>query len=180
MIKSFYEAFKDRSNAPALVLKTSGGAPSVMDRIEMINRINQIKASVESNILPNVYLAYGDFSEEEMNDLYNHPKVKVHVSFTKGEGFGRPLIEAALTSKPIITTNWSGHLDFLNSESSILLSGTLTKVHKSASWKGVLNEDAEWFTVDYKKASENIQPYLQDIEDLKSDLTPNEEKTTKK
>lgn len=159
LIKTFYEAFKDRSNAPALVLKTSGGAPSVMDRIEMINRINQIKASVGSNILPNVYLAYGDFTEEEMNDLYNHPKVKAHVSFTKGEGFGRPLMEAALTSKPIITTNWSGHLDFLNSETSILLTGNLTKVHKSASWKGVLNEDAEWFSVDYGQGL----AYLKDV-----------------
>ena len=159
LIKTFYEAFKDRSNAPALILKTSAGAPSVIDRIDLINRINQIKASVGSNILPNVYLAYGDFTEEEMNDLYNHPKVKAHVSFTKGEGFGRPLMEAALTSKPIITTNWSGHLDFLNPESSILLTGNLTKVHKSASWKGVLNEDAEWFSVDYNQAV----AYLKDV-----------------
>jgi glycosyltransferase involved in cell wall biosynthesis len=148
LIKTFFESFKNKQNAPALILKTSGGALSVMDRIEMINRINQIKASVDSKVVPNVYLAYGDFTETEMNDLYNHNKVKAHVSFTKGEGFGRPLIEAALTSKPIITTNWSGHVDFLNAETSVLLPGTLTKVHKSAAWKGVLNEDSEWFSVD--------------------------------
>ena len=94
-----------------------------------------------------------------MNDLYNHEKVKVHISFTKGEGFGRPLIEAAITGKPIITSNWSGHLDFLNTESSILIDGQLTKVHKSASWKGVLNEDSEWFTIDYGKAI----AYVKDI-----------------
>ena len=33
---------------------------------------------------------------------------------TKGEGFGRPLLEFALTGKPIITTAWSGHTDFLD------------------------------------------------------------------
>ena len=159
LIKTFYESFKNKQNAPALVLKTSGGALSVMDRIEMINRINQIKDSVDSKILPNVYLAYGDFTEEEMNDLYNHPKVKAHVSFTKGEGYGRPLIEAALTGKPIIASNWSGHVDFLNTETSILLNGTLTKVHKSAAWKGVINEDSEWFTVDYNQAS----AFLKDV-----------------
>jgi glycosyltransferase involved in cell wall biosynthesis len=153
LIKTFYESFKNKQNAPALILKTSGGALSVMDRIEMINRINQIKASVDSKVVPNVYLAYGDFTETEMNDLYNHNKVKAHVSFTKGEGFGRPLIEAALTSKPIITTNWSGHVDFLNAETSVLLPGTLTKVHKSAAWKGVLNEDSEWFSVDLSVAA---------------------------
>ena len=153
LIKTFFESFKNKQNAPALILKTSGGALSVMDRIEMINRINQIKASVDSKVVPNVYLAYGDFTETEMNDLYNHNKVKAHVSFTKGEGFGRPLIEAALTSKPIITTNWSGHVDFLNAETSVLLPGTLTKVHKSAAWKGVLNEDSEWFSVDLNVAA---------------------------
>jgi glycosyltransferase involved in cell wall biosynthesis len=120
LIKTFYESFKNKQNAPALILKTSGGALSVIDRNEMINRINQIKASVDSKVLPKVYLAYGDFTEEEMNDLYNHNKVKAHVSFTKGEGFGRPLIEAAITGKPIITSNWSGHVDFLNTETSVL------------------------------------------------------------
>ena len=52
-------------------------------------------------------------TDEEMNQLNNDPKVKAFVSFTKGEGFGRPLLEAAITGKPVITTNWSGHLDFL-------------------------------------------------------------------
>ena len=152
LIKSFYEAFKNKQNAPALILKTSGGSLSVVDREDMINKINQIKNSIDTKTLPNVYLAYGDFSYEEMNDLYNHPKVKAHVSFTKGEGFGRPLLEAALTSKPIITTNWSGHVDFLNDESSILLGGTMTNVHPSAAWKGVLNQESSWFTVDYGQA----------------------------
>jgi hypothetical protein len=47
-----------------------------------------------------------------MNQIYNHPKVKAMVSLTKGEGFGRPLLEFSLVNKPIITTNWSGHIDF--------------------------------------------------------------------
>jgi len=152
LIKSFYEAFKNKQNAPALILKTSGGTLSIVDREDVINKINQIKNSIDTKNLPNVYLAYGDFSYEEMNDLYNHPKVKAHISFTKGEGFGRPLLEAALTSKPIITTNWSGHIDFLNEESSVLLGGTLTNVHPSAAWKGVLNQESSWFTVNYGQA----------------------------
>lgn len=168
LIKSFYEAFKNKQTAPALVLKTSGGTLSIIDRDQIIDKINQIKATVDSKILPNVYLAYGDFTYEEMNDLYNHPKVKAHVSFTRGEGFGRPLLEAALTSKPIITSNWSGHIDFLDTESSVLLGGTLTNVHPSAAWKGVLNQEASWFTVDYgqgtafmKDMYKNYKPYTE-------------------
>ena len=153
MIKTFYESFKNKVKAPALVLKTTGGTISVSDKIALLEKINIIKSTIDSKNLPNVYIAYGDFTEQEINDLYNHPKVKAHVSFTKGEGFGRPLIEAALTGKPIITTNWSGHLDFLKPDSSVLINGTMTKVHHSAAWQGVLNLEAEWFTIDYGQAS---------------------------
>jgi len=159
LIRTFYEAFKNKSNPPALVLKTSGGAVSVMDRSALINKIESIKNSVDARSLPNVYLAYGDFTESEMNDMYNHPKVKAHVSFTKGEGFGRPLLEAALTNKPILVSKWSGQLDFLEEDATVFLPGTLTNVHKSASWKGVLNETAKWFSVDYGQAV----AYLKDV-----------------
>ena len=53
-----------------------------------------------------------------MNELYNHHKIKVFYLTTHGEGFGRPLLEASFTGLPIITSNWSGHLDFLDSEHS--------------------------------------------------------------
>ena len=159
LVKTFLEAFKNKTNAPALILKTSGGTVSVPDRIELTKRINAIKRSMDTKVLPTVYLAYGDFTDEEMSDLYNHSKVKAHVSLTKGEGFGRPLLEAAVTGKPIIAPNWSGHIDFLTPETSVLLSGQLTKVHKSAAWKGVLNEESEWFTVDYGQAVS----YMKDV-----------------
>jgi hypothetical protein len=44
-----------------------------------------------------------------MNELYNHGKVKAMISLTKGEGFGRPLLEFSLVNKPIIASGWSGH-----------------------------------------------------------------------
>ena len=89
-----------------------------------------------------------------MNELYNHPKVKVHISFTKGEGFGRPLLEASLSEKPIMVSNWSGQLDFLNKNNAILLPGTLTNVHKSALPKEMLVDGAQWFTVNYQYAAQ--------------------------
>jgi glycosyltransferase involved in cell wall biosynthesis len=101
---------------------------------------------------PNVYLLHGELTDEEMNGLYNHPKVKAHVSFTKGEGFGRPLLEASVSGKPVIASNWSGHLDFLNPNYSTLLPGSLQPVHKSAQWKGVINEGTQWFYVNYPNA----------------------------
>jgi hypothetical protein len=123
LIKAFYETFKNKTKKPALILKSSQVGSSYKDRDELVKRIKAIRSTVKSNNLPNVYLLHGEFTDEEMNSLYNHKKVKAMVSLTKGEGFGRPLLEFSLTNKPIISTNWSGHIDFLNEEFTTLLPG---------------------------------------------------------
>jgi hypothetical protein len=158
LIKAFYETFKNKSKKPALILKTSTVGSSYMDRDELIKRIKSIKETVKSNNLPNVYLLHGEFTDIEMNEIYNHSKVKAMVNLTKGEGFGRPLLEFSLTNKPIITTNWSGHIDYLNPEFVTLLPGTMTKVHPSAA-NTMLLAEAEWFSVDHG----HVGHYLKDV-----------------
>jgi glycosyltransferase involved in cell wall biosynthesis len=156
LIKTFLETFKNKKIRPALILKTSSATPSVMDREGVLDKIRAIEESVEGD-LPSIYLLHGELSDEEMNELYNHPKVKAHVSFTKGEGYGRPLLEASISQKPVIAPNWSGHIDFLDSELSILLPGQVTQIHPSAVVKDMLIPESGWFTVDYKKASEILE-----------------------
>ena len=146
-IKAFLETFKNKPNAPALILKTSQSNASIMDRSKIIEKINSIKASVKGN-LPNIYLIHGDLTDEEVNNLYNHSKVKAMISFTKGEGFGRPLLEFSLTKKPIIASAWSGQRDFLDPEFTKLIPGTLEPVHRSAFMKGAIIEGSSWFQAD--------------------------------
>ena len=147
LVKAFYELFKDKSRRPALILKTSNGSSSYIDRREILKRIDAIKKSIPSDNLPNIYVIHGELSDEEMNSLYNHNKVKAMVSLTKGEGFGRPLLEFSLTNKPVITTGWSGHIDFLKREFSALMSGKLTPIHPSAV-NDFLIKEAKWFSVE--------------------------------
>ena len=147
LVKSFYETFKDkRGPKPALILKASTGVSSYISRDQILNKIKDIRKSIKSSNLPNVYLLSGEFSDQEMNELYNHPKVKAMLSLTKGEGFGRPLLEFGLTGKPIMASGWSGHMDFLNPEYTSLLPGTLEPVHESASNAWLIKE-AKWFKV---------------------------------
>ena len=146
LVKSFFETFKNKKKQPALILKTSQVGSSYMDRNSIIEKIKAIKATCKSKNLPNVYLLHGEFTNIEMNEIYNHSKVKAMVNLTKGEGFGRPLLEFSLTNKPIITTNWSGHIDYLNPEFSTLLEGTLKEVHHSAA-NNMLMKEAQWFNV---------------------------------
>ena len=151
LVKTFIESFKGKKNAPALILKTSSATFSIIDRDIILRKIAEIKIGMGSN-LPSIYVLHGDLSPEEINGLYNHPKVKAHISFTKGEGFGRPLLEASLSGKPVIASGWSGQTDFLDREHSVLLPGTLKEVHKTAVWNGVINKGSSWFYVDYQNA----------------------------
>jgi glycosyltransferase involved in cell wall biosynthesis len=157
LIKTFLETFKGKKQRPGLILKTSSVNHSIIDREEILDRIRKIMSTIEGNDLPQVYLIHGELSDNEINELYNHSKVKAHVSFTKGEGYGRPLLEASVSQKPVIVSNWSGHLDFLNPEMSVLLPGEITQIHPSAVVQDMLLPESGWFTVDYKKASETLE-----------------------
>jgi hypothetical protein len=156
LIKTFLETFKNKSKQPALLLKTSGATPSIIDREEILNKINKIKETTNGK-LPPIYLIHGDLTDEQMNELYNHPKVKAHISFTKGEGFGRPLLEATMSEKPLIVSDWSGHKDFLSKDLSVLLPGELTEVHSSSIPDNMRVAGSQWFTVNYSYASKVLK-----------------------
>lgn len=153
LLYTFFETFGDRPNPPALLLKASAGTFAVTDRSKIIEKINLIKHMSKKRSLPNVYLLHGDLTDSEMNSLYNHKKVKAFVSFTKGEGYGRPIAEFITSGKPVIVSGWSGHTDFVNQNFHVHLKGEVKQVHPSAVWEGVIQKESSWFTVDYQNAA---------------------------
>lgn len=157
LVYTFFETFGDTQNPPALLLKTSCGTFSITDRSRIEEKINLIKKMSRKKNLPNVYVLHGELTDEEINSLYNHPKVKAFVSFTKGEGYGRPIAEFITTGKPVLVSGWSGQTDFVNETFHTRLKGNLLPVHKSAVWEGVINADSKWFTVDYQSAAKEMQ-----------------------
>lgn len=161
LIKTFCTSFKNNSvdDRPCLIVKTNGANYSVVDRFEILDKIKSIRESVGDNS-PNVYLLHGELNEEEMNCLLNHEKVIAHVSFTHGEGFGHPLLLASLSGKPLLVSNWSGHLDFLNPSYTQLLPGNLIDVDKKSANQWILKE-SKWFKVAYSLAEDKFkQIYL--------------------
>ena len=169
LIKTFLETFKNYQKPPALLLKTSGANFSIIDRNDVADKIVSIKNSVKGK-LPPVYFLHGDLTDEEMNEMYNHPKVRAHVTFTHGEGFGRPLLEATLSEKPVVAPNWSGHIDFLSKANSILLPGALTSVSPESFPKEMIGENAQWFTINYQYASQVLKKLYKGVrkENLKA------------
>ena len=153
MIQTFCTVFKNtpKKKQPGLILKTSSAGFSVMDREHISQKIKDI-AKPFGDKCPPIHLLFGDLSDDQMASLYHHPKVKAMVSFTKGEGYGRPLCEFTLTGKPILATNWSGHVDFLPKEYTDFLEGGLEEIHQSTADQFLLKE-AKWFQVNYSQAA---------------------------
>jgi hypothetical protein len=167
LIKAFFETFKNKKVRPALILKTNSATCSIMDREDILKKIDEVRKTVKGD-LPNVYLLHGELEDRDVNQLYNHPKVKAMVSLTKGEGFGRPLLEFSLTKKPIIASAWSGHLDFLNPEWSVLVGGELKPVHPSAVVQNMILDQSQWFSPNeaetgakLKDVYENYKKYIE-------------------
>ncbi|MDC0540057.1 glycosyltransferase [bacterium] len=181
LVKAFLEIFKNKQNKPALILKTTTGVTSYISREEILNKINILKKSVNSKDLPNIYILNGDFTDSEMNEVYNNPKVKAMVSLTKGEGYGRPLLEFGLTGKPIIASGWSGQIDFLHKNNTYLIPGKLEHVHDSAANKWLIKE-SKWFQAEdthigqyfeevYKKYNKALKKSKKQIKYVKNNFS---------
>jgi glycosyltransferase involved in cell wall biosynthesis len=145
------------SEPVGLVLKVSHAKNNLFDKNHTIKRINHICSTIdlgEDERECKLYLIHGDMSQNEINSLYFHPKIKCMISTSHGEGFGLPLFDFAQTGKPVIATGWSGHLDFLSVPPSkgkkkktnphLMVSYDLSPVQQNAVWDGVIVKDSMW------------------------------------
>lgn len=169
LVKTFIDTFKNKglNKRPALVLKTSGAGFSHMEKDRILDKLDQIYKMVRdegfNGKLPSIYLLNGELDETEMNTLYNHPKVKAMVNFSHGEGYNLSVSEFAVTGKPIIASNYSGHLDFLNPEFCVLLPGQLIPIDQSAANEWIPKE-GHWFAINYQYASKVISHVYENYE----------------
>jgi glycosyltransferase involved in cell wall biosynthesis len=156
LIKTFLETFKDKKNKPALILKSSTGRYSYVDEERTINIIDKIRKTVSSKDLPNIYLIHGELTEQELCELYCHEKVKAF-ALAGNEGFGLPYIEfSAVSGKPIITSPWSGHIDFLNKEYNVFVNGSVEQIHGSTVNQFLIAQSA-WFKPNEKDLSKKLE-----------------------
>lgn len=156
LVKSFLEVFQNKKDKPALILKTSGAGSCILDRDEILKKIDAIRESVGDNV-PNIYLLHGELDDHEINNLYNHSKIKAMVNLTKGEGFGRPILEFTASKKPIIVSAWSGHMDFLDKQFTCLVGGDLKQVHSSAVVQNMIIPESSWFSPNIVQAKHYIK-----------------------
>ena len=177
-IQWFVEKFKDNENV-GLVIKGFSKNNCTMDKLrsEAI-----LKSLIDPQAKCKIYLLHGEMTDEEMSGLYSHEKINALISLSHGEGYGLPLFEAAYSGLPIITTNWSGHCDFLNMPVKQRKKGTKKKtetivkpmfaevsyrlgpIQKQAVWDGVLQPDSMWAYPDKKSFNTVIEDVVKNYD----------------
>lgn len=152
-IKWLCELFKNDPRV-GIILKTNHGSNCTLDKKLTENVFQQLLREVRRGPYPRFHLLHGEMSTDDVVSLYRDPKIKALVAATRGEGFGLPILEAAACDLPVIATNWSGHLDFLNLGKFVKLESQLIDVHQSKIDNQIFMPGTKWAAVseaDFKK-----------------------------
>lgn len=171
-IKWLCETFKSDPDV-GIIIKTNAGKSSKIDKNIVRNIFSKSIEELNKGEFPRIQLLHGFLNQEEINSLYRNQKIKALVSLTRGEGYGLPLLEAATCGLPVITTNWSGQLEFLNKGKFVGIDYTLEKIHQSrvdnkvfikdAQWAQVLEDDFKRKIKKFKSAPEFPQQWAKDL-----------------
>ncbi len=119
LIRAFLEEFSSEDDV-SLVMASRN-----LDRLEetgpqkIIEDFNDIKNTIQKDDIPHVVLYTKPIHEKDMPKIYSSADAFVLIS--RGEGFGLTVLEAASCGIPVISSNCSGHLDFLNKDNSFLV-----------------------------------------------------------
>jgi glycosyltransferase involved in cell wall biosynthesis len=171
-LKWFCETFSDDPDV-GLILKTNHGRGTQIDRQLTMNKIRQVISEVRRGKYPKIHLLHGNLSPSEIAGLYNHKDVKCFLSLTRGEGFGLPLLEASACALPVMTTNWSAHLDFLNLGKFIPINYSLIEIPdekvdnriflNGMKWAQPLEDDFKKKVLKFRNRSDIPKKWAQDL-----------------
>ncbi|APH06596.1 glycosyltransferase [Bacillus weihaiensis] len=115
LLKSYIESFTDEDDVTLVIKLSRINEPTA--KVEQL--INEIKQESNCKNPPHILLIDKEMTEDEIIQLYC--ACDVFVLPTRGEGWGRPFMEAMALEIPVIATNWSGHLEFMNETNSYLI-----------------------------------------------------------
>jgi glycosyltransferase involved in cell wall biosynthesis len=140
LLLAFVQEFGPQEDV-ALILKTGAGGCSLdhmkHEAQECLKRLGRGAA-----IPPNVIFHRAYLPTEQLPRLYKAADAFVLPS--RGEGWGRPLMEAMLMGVPSIATRWSGHLEFMDDSNSWLVDCQLVDVPEQGWREAAIYKGHRW------------------------------------
>ena len=122
LLKAWAKAFSAKDDVTLLLrtypMKRPGVDPAPEDIERQINTYLGKLGTSRKRVAPIVVL-HEPVPDAEMPRLY--ATATAYVSCTRGEGWGRPMLEAMASGLPTIATRWSANLAFMNDNNSLLL-----------------------------------------------------------
>ncbi|MEA2481339.1 MAG: hypothetical protein QOJ07_3261 [Thermoleophilaceae bacterium] len=150
-----------RDDDVCLVLKVGSfytDAASVIDRISSYVRQTLGRGAAE-RMAPIRFLTE-TLPTSAMPRLY--AGADAYVLPSRGEGVGRPFMEAMATGLPTIASNWSGNLEFMDPASTWLVDGNVVDVSDDAELANDLYFGHRWFEADTDALAEALREIASD------------------
>jgi GT2 family glycosyltransferase/glycosyltransferase involved in cell wall biosynthesis len=88
-----------------------------------------------------------------------------YVSLHRSEGFGLTMAEAMLLSKPVIATGYSGNIEFMDRDNSLLISSKLVPVGRQI---GPYSKDLQWAEPSIAEAAEAMRWVHEHLDDARA------------
>jgi len=118
LLKAYLIEFSKKDDV-SLILKINTPSFTTFEKVQrqIAQYINYLGLNLEN--IPAVVLINKNFTSKEMAALYK--ACDAFVLPSRGEGWGRPYMEAMAIGLPTIGTRWSGQLEFMHDENSYLI-----------------------------------------------------------
>ena len=130
LLEAYLTSFTKKDDV-VLLLKVYHQFPIHKSVETMKNKIDKFKTElgIDKNNMPPIVMITDILSPNDMPGLYT--SMDCYVYPTRGEGWSLTSSEAMASGLPVITTNWSGHLEFMNDRNSFLIDYKLVDVDQS-------------------------------------------------
>ncbi len=133
LLRAFVEEFAPQQ-AVSLILKVWSSMGLSLDQIKSEAAAYLQQMGLGRSLPPNIIFHEARIPSFEVPGLYS--AADAFVLPTRGEGWGRPFMEAMLMGLPVIGTRWSGQLEFMNDSNSFLIDCRVSGVSEPA-WREV-------------------------------------------
>ena len=158
MLKWICEEFKNDKEV-GIVLKTNMGRLTQQDRMFTKQTIENVIPIIRKGSFPRIHVVHGLMDQNEITALMTHEKIKCLCAATRGEGWGLPILDAAVNALPVIATRHSGHMDFLRNTRFLDVDYSIKEIPEQLVDERIWVKGAKWADPSEKHFKHRIRKF---------------------